>query len=114
VRREVDGKQMKLKLIFSINENHFHELIVTERQIQQQRSSENPPGYGISVYTIHGRRTLINYHSDMPPRSPAHLAMKEELPPTYEDALKFHQIQGADNPPTNTIIASNTQRRISV
>lgn len=85
-----------------------------EQNIQQQRESENPPAYG--VFTVeHGRRTLINYHSDMPPRSPVDFVIKD-MPPTYEDALKLHELQTAENSTTNTTVATLpiTQRRTSI
>jgi hypothetical protein len=63
------------------------------------------------VYTIeHGRQTLINY--DLPPRSPAHLAMKDELPPTYDDALKLHRMNTTENLQVTT--TNVNARRLSV
>lgn len=65
---------------------------------QARENSQNPASNGISVFTIeNGQRTLINYSTGMPPRSPAHLVMKEELPPTYDDALKM-QLVKPENP----------------
>lgn len=110
-RREFDGKFLSAKTHIMFSD---HLSLEIEQDIQQQRAAENPPGYNLSVYTIeHGRQTLISYNSDMPPRS--HPG-KDEFPPTYDDALKLHQMQTAESPPTNTTVATvtNTQRRISV
>lgn len=81
---------------------------------QRRQNPRNPPDYRFSVYTIeHGRRTLINYESEVPPRSAVNLAMKEnELPPTYDDALKMAQAPAAKSTPNITAVAG-TQRRNS-
>lgn len=92
--------------------SNFH---LPDRQRQQNPQS---PDYQLSVYTIErGRQTLINYQSDLPPRSPAHVVMKsQELPPTYDDALKMQIMQPTVAPEPNTTtttITINTQRRNS-
>lgn len=86
---------------------------------QQRENGQNPPDYRFSVYTIeNGRRTLINYQSDMPPRTPAHLVLKDqELPPTYDDALKMEQLPVSEiSPPvvnTTTTTGCSIPRRNS-
>lgn len=61
--------------------------------IPEQNLRHTQPTSEFSVYTIeNGRRTLINYRSEVPPmRVPAHIAMKDEMPPTYEVALTMEQ-----------------------
>lgn len=105
--------RFNLNLVELLNGRQLSVFCPSEQQQQRQNASETPPSYGISVYTIeHGRRTLINY--EMPPRSPAHLVTKEELPPTYEDALKLHRLNTTENPPTSTTVTTVASRRLSV
>lgn len=83
---------------------------LSDQQIRQ--NSPNRENNQFSIYTIeHGRRTLISYNSRIPPRTPAHLVMKEELPPTYEAALRMEQ--SPVTPPLNSTPVVVVPRRNS-
>lgn len=89
-----------------LNARSFSEEQARQESRSQQTGSEQYSN-GFSVYTVeHGRRTVINYHSRTPPRTPAHEVMKEELPPTYEDALRMEQQPTAET--------SNATRQVTI
>ncbi|CRL03316.1 CLUMA_CG016575, isoform A [Clunio marinus] len=74
---------------------------------QQRNSSGNIPSYRFSVYTVeNGRRTLVNYGSNMPPspNSPSapRIIMEHELPPSYDVAIKMHKIESTPNTSEST------------
>lgn len=82
-----------------------------------RRNARSAQNSGFSVYTIeHGRRTLINYSNEMPVRSPVNVVVKDELPPTYDDALKMQQVPVAPSALANisTSTVPNQRRNSSI